>query len=57
MKVKEVVAGCEYDIQTIRAQYTIRETRKGELIVEGLGQRFNYEELNGRTLILNQERE
>lgn len=56
MKVREVIAGCEYEIQTTRAQYTIRETRKGELIIEALDRNVNHEFLDTRTLILDQER-
>lgn len=57
MKVNEIVAGCEYGIQTIRAYYTVRETRKGELILEARDREMKHESLNKRTLIINQERE
>lgn len=56
MKVREIVANCEYEIQTVRARYTMRETRKGELIVEGQDWTVNCDERGPRMLILDQER-
>jgi len=52
MKIRRTATG-EYEVQTGRASYALRETRKGELIVEVRARGLVKDNIDQRTIALS----
>ena len=56
MRIKWTQAEVEFDVETCRGRYTIRETRKGELIIETMGRKIIVDDIDNRTVALTTKR-
>jgi hypothetical protein len=56
VRVKWKQRGTEFELETLRARYTIRETRKGELVVETMGRKIIVDDIDTRTVALTSRR-